>query len=202
MSFSQLTNLAPVPAHDARRQRLQTATRAAHRRVDDAIFVLMKRGRAGYAHYLVASLATRRELEAQALAAGSPVAGFLESIELELALDLEEVTGAPAGVRAEAQDPVATVPPDTAGLWGTAYVLAGSCLGAAHLMHHVATLDWSRGVGMRHLARQRKATCHWLHFLDALEALSFTPAEEAACVSAAVSAFSAFEVALEEPERT
>jgi heme oxygenase len=193
----QLHTFPPVPADgERRRSGLRAATRSAHAQVDRTILSLVGRGRTGYVDYLAASLAARLSLEAPAFAAGSPVAGFLVPLRQDLAADLAAFSAA-SGAAPRALAPAeAQVPTDPAALWGIGYVLAGSCLGAAHLMRHVAPLGVSADFGARHLARQAAAARLWPGFLDALAAAPFTPRHEEQCIEAALGAFCVYDTAL------
>ncbi|MEP9347860.1 biliverdin-producing heme oxygenase [Xanthobacter sp. KR7-225] len=193
----QLHTFPPVPTDgERRRSRLRAATRSAHAQVDRTILSLVGRGRAGYADYLAASLAARQRLEAPAFAAGSPVARFLAAVRQDLVADLAACAAA-SGAAPRALAPAeALEPTDHAALWGIGYVLAGSCLGAAHLMRHAAPLGVSADFGARHLARQAAAARLWPAFLEALAAAPFTPRDEARCIEAALAAFSVYDRAL------
>lgn len=184
-----------------RRQRLQAETRSAHRRLDGVVLGAVAQGREGYADYLAAAWAARGRLEALTLVEGSPVAGFIVPVRDDLALDLSEAAGEHLAQAVNAPRPAAPANPGEAGLWGIGYVLAGSCLGAAHLMRHVAAFGITSSFGARHLARQMNATAHWPRFVEALEGLQFTPTQEAECLTAADAAFAAFRTALAERGR-
>lgn len=198
MSFLKRPASPRVPANgQERRERLRAATRPAHRHLDDAVLAMVSRGRPGYAGYLAASLAARGGLEALALGHGAPASGFLVPVRDDLVRDLADIVDGDAPHPLDARAPGLPDAADEAGLWGISYVLAGSCLGAAHLMRRVSALGLSATFGARHLARQMDAARHWPRFVEALDSLRFTPSQEERCAAAASSAFAIFGTALD-----
>lgn len=181
--------------------RLRAATQPAHRHLDAAVLAMVSQGRSGYAGYLAASLAARGGLEALALGHGAPAAGFLVSVRDDLVRDLADIADGDAPRPLDARALGLPEAPDEAELWGISYVLAGSCLGATHLMRRVSALGVSADFGARHLARQMDAARHWPRFIEALENLRFAPSQEERCAAAARAAFAIFGTALAAREK-
>lgn len=177
----------------SRRFRLRADTRRAHQRLDAAIAPLF-RDRDAYGLYLSGAWRARACLEASVLAANSPLPlGLLTPTAPALAADLDDL-----GLAAEpgAWPGEGEIPLGLADQWGVGYVLAGSALGAVHLLTWASALDLSAAFGARHLAAQAAQAKLWPQFVAKLDAAPFSPEDERRCSDAAVSAFETFAEAL------
>ena len=153
--------------HDnSRRWALRQRTAAAHTAVDEAIggFGTIE----SYKAYLRSIAAFRRPLEAALERANWPDAlgdWRPRRVGAAIAADLDDL-GVRAGER-ESDGLAAPVSGDR--LFGTAYVLEGSALGARLLFERAQALGLSATFGARHLALQSGSIDSWRTFLARLE---------------------------------
>jgi heme oxygenase len=174
------------------RQRLRSATAAAHARLDERLRELDMRRLADYRRFLEASAAALLPLEAALIAAGVQRIfpdWALRSRRGAILHDLARVGGA-------ARPLVVSGPLDLDGVLGTMYVLEGSRLGAKVLLQTVAGSSDATVTAATAYLRHGAGRHLWQSFLALLERHAETLNDDAGAVNAARRAFDLFAEAI------
>lgn len=186
-----MTMLADAPAPTSLLKRLDSGTDAAHSRLDQRVMASQPFASVeNLGRFLKVQHQFHRDIDGfykdPALALLVP--DLLERRRLDLML-LDAVD---LGVDLPAPDdqPVPGLARDTPTALGWLYVAEGSKLGAASLLKRAAVLGLDETRGVRHLGGHPGGRgLHWRQFTGALEAMSFSPAEEEALIEGACAAF-------------
>lgn len=180
----------------SRRQRLKSATRDIHGRLDQRIMAFNPfADREHYSAFLLTQHRLHRDVEAlftnaalNALLPGLRGRSRLELVEQDLA----DLGALPEEASLPAPAFGAGAPVDVPAALGWLYTVEGSNIGAAFLLKAAAGLDLHAGFGARHLAPHPDGrAAHWRDFITQLDEVALPAEQEALVESGAQAAFAA-----------
>ena len=179
--------------------RLKGATEGVHDGLDKRIMTANPfASRERYGLFAKVQHAFHREIDA--LYARSDLQALFKDLEGRRRLPLIAQDLSDLGMPPPANDQTASAPEmDVPTAVGWLYVAEGSNLGAAFLLKAAGRLGLNEGFGARHLAAAPEGRgLAWRNFTSALDAIPFSPAEEAAVDAAATEAFARVKALVEE----
>ncbi|WP_426206243.1 biliverdin-producing heme oxygenase [Pseudomonas sp. TWP3-1] len=191
-----------TPEKALRSQRLNQITHEPHAKLDALVKAHAPfETRANFARFVVAQYLFQSELvglyndpELREIVADLPARCRADAAKADLA-DLD--TEVPAPVAGAVKNP------GKARALGWIFVSEGSKLGAAFLIKRAVALELSENFGARHLGEPEGGRAEgWKRFVRTLDALEFTPEEEAEVEQGAIDAFNRFTVLLEQAYST
>ena len=177
------------PAPPTRAAVMRAATHDLHEALDARMMAAdLFSSRERYALFL--SLQRRFHAEIAPLYRDPPLKALIPDLAERGKLDEIDRDFSDIGLAPAAGDTIPVDPSDTAAGLGWLYVAEGSSLGAAFLLKAAKAIGLDEQFGARHLAAHPEGRgLAWRRFVDALNAASLSPADDARAEAAAVAAF-------------